>query len=150
MNPDQKENLQNQVDEWLEEGVIKPSVSPWAWPLVLLKKKEGGMRWVTDLREMNKQTDSEGQLPPHEHTGDLTQSTRCYGVFVFGCLWSYHAGRIEPRSGAGTSSSFNTFQYILMPFGLANAGSVHSRMLDVAMKEVDSYFWPSYLDDILT
>ena len=37
-----------------------------------------------------------------------------------------------------------------MPFGLANAGSVYSRMLDVAMKEVDREFWTSYLDNILT
>ena len=42
------------------------------------------------------------------------------------------------------------FKYIQMPFGLANAGSVYSRMLDVAMKEVDRDFWTSYLDDILT
>ena len=37
-----------------------------------------------------------------------------------------------------------------MPFGLANSGSVYSRMLDVAMKEVERDFWTSYLDDILT
>ena len=37
-----------------------------------------------------------------------------------------------------------------MPFGLTKAGSVYSRMLDVAMKEVDRDFWTSYLDDILT
>ena len=30
------------------------------------------------------------------------------------------------------------FQYIQMLFGLANTGSVYSRMLDVAMKEVDT------------
>ena len=37
-----------------------------------------------------------------------------------------------------------------MPFVLANTGSVYSRMLDVAMKEVDRDFWTSYLDNILT
>ena len=37
-----------------------------------------------------------------------------------------------------------------MPFGLANPGSMYSRMLDVAMKEVDEDFWTYYLDDILT
>ena len=37
-----------------------------------------------------------------------------------------------------------------MLFGLANTGSVHSRMLDLAMKEVDRDFWMSYLEDILT
>ena len=47
-------------------------------------------------------------------------------------------------------SPFGVFQYMLMPFGLANARSVYSKMLDVAMKEVDRDFWTSYLDDILT
>ena len=42
------------------------------------------------------------------------------------------------------------FQYIQIRFGLANAGSVYSRMLDVAIKDVDRDFWTSYLDDILT
>ena len=37
-----------------------------------------------------------------------------------------------------------------MLFGLANAGSVYNRMLDVAMKEMDRNFWMSYWDDILT
>ena len=50
LNPDQKENLWTQIDDWLEQGVIKPSVSPWASPLVLVKKKDGQTRWVTDLR----------------------------------------------------------------------------------------------------
>ena len=37
-----------------------------------------------------------------------------------------------------------------MPFVLSNAGSMYSRMLDIAMKEVERDFWTSYLDDILT
>ena len=42
-NPDQKENLGDQIDKWLEQGGIEPSVSPWAWPLVPVKKKDGRM-----------------------------------------------------------------------------------------------------------
>ena len=42
------------------------------------------------------------------------------------------------------------FQYIRMPFGLVFTGSVYSRMLDIAMKEVDRDFWMLHLDDILT
>ena len=41
LNPDQRENLRDQIDEWLEQGVIEPSVSPWASPLVPVKKKDG-------------------------------------------------------------------------------------------------------------
>ena len=40
LNPDQKENFWDQIDEWLEQGVIEPSISPWASPLVPMKKKE--------------------------------------------------------------------------------------------------------------
>ena len=53
LNPDQKENLWNQIDEWLEQGVIEPSVSPWVSPLMPVKKKDLKKdlrtRWVTDL-----------------------------------------------------------------------------------------------------
>ena len=56
LNPDQKENLRDQIDEWLEQGVIEPSISPWVSQLVPLKKKDERTRLVTDLRELNKQT----------------------------------------------------------------------------------------------
>ena len=56
LNPDQKDNLPKQIDEWLEQGVMEPSVSPWVSVIVTVKKKDGRMRWVTDLRELNKQT----------------------------------------------------------------------------------------------
>ena len=64
---------------------------------------------------------------------------------------AYHAVRIEPGSRACTAfiSPFGTFHYIHMPFGVANTGSVYSRMLEIAMKEVGRDFWTSYLDDIL-
>ena len=55
MNPDQNENLRDQIDEWLGQGVIEPSVSPWASPVVPVKKKDEQTRWATDLKELNKQ-----------------------------------------------------------------------------------------------
>ena len=70
------------------------------------------------------------------------------GATVFSSLdacGAYHAVRIEPGSQACAAfiSPFGTFQYIHMLFGLANSGSVYSKMLDVAMKEVDREFWKS-------
>ena len=55
---------------------------------------------------------------------------------------AYHAVRIKPGSRvcAAFISPFGTFQYIRMPFGLANGGSVYSRMLVVTMKDVKRDF----------
>ena len=41
LNPDQKEHLRDQIDDWLEQGVIEPSISPWVSPLIPVKKKDG-------------------------------------------------------------------------------------------------------------
>ena len=46
LNQDQKKNLKDQIDKWLEQGVIEPSVSPWVLPLVPVKKKDRRTRWV--------------------------------------------------------------------------------------------------------
>ena len=58
---------------------------------------------------------------------------------------------IEPDSRDCTAfiSPFGTFHYIRMPFGLCNAGSVYSRMLDQAVSHLPREFWASYLHDML-
>ena len=119
-------------------------------PLVPVKKKDGWTRWVTDLREVNKQTVKDSYLLTNIQ--EILLSLQ--GATVFSSLdacGAYHAVRIESCSQACTAfiSPFGTFQYIHMPFGLAKTGSVFSRMLDVAMKEVGWDFWTSYLHDIL-
>ena len=97
-----------------------------------MKKKDRRTRWVTDLRELNKQILNDSY--PLTNIQEILHSLQGATVFLpFDACGDYH-----------------TLQYICMRFGLANAGSVYSRMLDVAMKEVDRDFWTSYLDDILT
>ena len=94
-----------------------------------LKKKDGRTRWVTDRRELNKQTVKDSY--PLINIQEILHSLQ--GATVFSALdacGAYHAVRIEPGSRACTAfiSLFGTFQYIRMPFGLATARSVYSRM----------------------
>ena len=53
LNPDQKKNLKDQIDEWIEQEVIEHTKNI---PLVPVKKKDGKTRWVTDLRLLNSST----------------------------------------------------------------------------------------------
>ena len=93
---------------------------------------------VTDLRELNKQTVK--YRYPLTNIQEILHSLQEATVFSsLNACRAYHAVQIEPGSFACTAfiSPFGTFQYIRMPFGLANTGSMYSRMLDVAMKDVD-------------
>ena len=55
-NPIVREIEQQQVKEMLRDDVIRPSASPWASPVVMVKKKDGSMRFCVDFRKMNDAT----------------------------------------------------------------------------------------------
>jgi len=55
LNPDQRANLKEQLDEWIEQGVIEPANSPWASSLVPVKKKD----WKITLADKFKEDQGE-------------------------------------------------------------------------------------------
>ena len=48
-----REAVKKELDEMLTSGVIRPSTSPWASPIVLVEKKDGGLRFCVDFRKLN-------------------------------------------------------------------------------------------------
>ncbi|MCI56435.1 RNA-directed DNA polymerase (Reverse transcriptase), partial [Trifolium medium] len=50
------EKLKEQLEELLEKKFVRPSVSPWGAPMLLVKKKDGSMRLCIDYRRLNKAT----------------------------------------------------------------------------------------------
>src|ERR1044072_7306329 len=56
MSASELSELKKQLEELLEKKFIRPSVSPWGAPVLLVKKKEGSMRLCVDYRQLNKVT----------------------------------------------------------------------------------------------
>ena len=51
-----KQEIATQLQKMQDQGVIQPSSSPWASPVVLVRKKDGTMRFCIDYRQLNKVT----------------------------------------------------------------------------------------------
>ena len=56
MAPTELKELKSQLQELLDKGFIRPSVSPWGAPVLLVKKKDGTLRMCIDYRQINKVT----------------------------------------------------------------------------------------------
>ena len=54
MAPAELKELKEQLQDLIDKGFIRPSVSPWGAPVLFVKKKDGSMRLCIDYRELNK------------------------------------------------------------------------------------------------
>ena len=68
MAPAELEELKKQLEELIEKGFVRPSISPWGAPVLFVKKKDDNMRLCIDYRELNKVTiKNKYPLPMIEH-----------------------------------------------------------------------------------
>lgn len=96
MAPAELKELKTQLQELLDRGYIRPSVSPWGAPVLFVKKKDGTMRLCIDYRELNKVTvRNKYPLPRIDDLFDQLQ-----GATVFSKIdlrSGYHQLKIKPE-----------------------------------------------------
>ena len=54
MSPLELAELKKQIEGLLEKQFIRPSALLWGAPILIVKKKDGGMRLYVDYRQLNK------------------------------------------------------------------------------------------------
>ncbi|KAL4018090.1 hypothetical protein IC575_021680 [Cucumis melo] len=142
--------LKVQLQEFLDKGFIRPSVSPWGAPVLFVKKKDGSMRLCIDYRELNKVTvKNRYPLPRIDDLFDQLQ-----GATVFSKIdlrSGYHQLRIKDRDVPKTAfrSRYGHYEFIVMSFGLMNAPAVFMDLMNRVFKEFLDIFFIVFIDDIL-
>ena len=146
----QRETIKKMVDEMQKQSIVQPSRSPWASPVVLVPKKDGGLRFCVDFRCLNSITRKD--VYPLPRVDDIfdTLDGACYftSLDLSSGYW-----QVELDEDAREKSAFTTYhglyEFIRIPFGLCNAPATFQRVMQAVLAGLE---WRScfvYLDDIL-
>jgi hypothetical protein len=114
--------LQMQLKELLDLGLIRPSVSPWGAPVIFVKKKDGSLRLCIDYRDLNRATVKNRY--PMLRIDDLFDQMKGAAVFSKIDLRSgYHQLRIKEGDIPKTAfrTRFGHYEFVVVPFRLTNA-----------------------------
>ena len=122
-----RENVSQLIDDMEAQGVVQPSVSQWASPIVL---KDGNLRFCVDYRRLNVVTTKERFFS----TLDLTSG--------------YWQLKLDARSKSAFTT-FEGYEFVRMPFGLCNAPATFQRLMQQVLTGLERKSCFVYMDDIL-
>ena len=140
--------INEEVGKMLELGVIEPSNSPYAAPIVLVPKPDGSIRFCIDYRKLNSVTvfDSEPIPDVEAIFAKLTHSKYFTKIDLSKGYWQIALDE-ESKEKTAFSAPNGLYQWTVLPFGTVIAGAVFSRMMRKLLKNLRDL--ENFIDDIL-
>jgi hypothetical protein len=132
--PHQRQEVRQLLTNMLEGGVVEPSASPWASPIVLVQKKDGSTRFCVDYRKLNEVTRKDAYpLPRIDATLDTLHGSWWFSTLdLLSGYWQVEVAESDrPRTAFCTTEGL--FQFRVMPFGLCNAPATFQRLMDLVL-----------------
>lgn len=146
--PEKYKAAKAEFERMLEMGICKPSNSPWASPLHVVKKKDGGLRVCGDYRRLNAVTQPDRY--PIPRIQDFTYQLHNKKIFSkldlkMAYYWIPIAKEDAPKTAIITP--FGMFEFTCMTFGLRNSSQTFQRFMHQVLRGIEGCF--CFVDDIL-
>ena len=146
----QESVVQEELDKMLKQKVIEPSSSAWASPVVLVKKKDGSVRFCVDYRRLNDVTEKDAYpLPRVDDNLDALAGAKLFSTLDLAS--GYWQVEMDPHDAEKTAfcTRYGLYQWRVMPFGLCNAPSTFERLMEKVLSGLQWKIALLYLDDII-
>ena len=144
-----RESVKKELEELLEQGIIIPSGSDWAAPIVLVGKKDGSLRLCVDYRRLNSISKADAYPMPRidELIDGLGKARYISTLDLAKGYWQVPVA-VEDQPKAAFTTPFGLYEFTRMPFGLKGAPATFQRMMDMILSGL-SEFTNAYIDDII-
>ncbi len=146
----ERERLKEEIDKMLALGVIQESHSPWSSPTVMVRKKDGEIRFCVDYRRLNEVTERDVYPIPRidDTLAQLGQMQYFTCIDLRSAYWQAPIAESSKKYTAFVSEH-GLFEFNAIPFGLTNAPAAFQRIMDVVLAGLKFKSVLCYLDDII-
>ena len=145
------EEVWKHLKEMVEIGVIRKSNSSWASAVVLVRKKDGSLRFCVDLRHLNNGTIKDAySLPRIEETLDCLNGAKIFtSLDLKSGYWQVEMEEESKLLTAFTVGPLGFFKCERMPFSLTNAPATLQTLMESCLGDLHLNWCIIYLDDII-
>lgn len=150
MSPSNREELNHQMESMMTNGVIRPSRSAWASPVVLVDKKDGSKRFCVDYRGVNNLSKKDRYpIPRVDDSLDLLPGNQFFTTLdLLSGYWQIPVAAEDMEKTAFTTP-VGLFEFTVMPFGLRNAPSSFQKAMDSVLAGLKWRTCIVYFDGVL-
>ncbi|UYV81689.1 K02A2.6-like, partial [Cordylochernes scorpioides] len=146
----EREIIKEQIDEMLRDGIIRPSSSPWSFPVILVKKRDGNYRFCVDYRKLNDVTVKDVYpIPRIDEVLDTLQGSKYFSAIdLKSGYWQVEVEEKDKEKTAFTTAH-GLYEFNVMPFGLCNAPATFERNMENMLGNLRWQICLCYLDDVI-
>ena len=145
------QEVREHLKEMLDIGAIRDSKSPFSSNVVIVRKKDGTIRFCIDYRKLNQRTVKDAYaIPRIDDTLHLLAGAKYFSTLdLKSGYWQVGLKETDKAKTAFQVGSLGFYECNRMPFGLCNAPATFQRLMERCMGELNLRDCLIYLDDII-
>ena len=145
------EEVREHLKEMMEAGAIRQSSSPYSSNVVIVRKKDGTIRFCVDFRKLNNRTIKDAYaIPRIEDTLHLLAGAKYFSKLdVRSGYWQVEIKEQDKHKTAFQVGTLGFYEFHRMPFGLCNAPATFQRLMERCMGDLNLRDCLIYLDDVI-